>query len=95
MSSESHFGMSAARARRILHLLGWRNIDFIRELNRAGHTVYKSGDLWKWFSGNRGVPHGVAIFLRLSVRIAVLKRRLADRRELPGSTPEDTRCGNS
>ena len=94
MNPENHFGMCAARARRILRLLGWRNTDFIRELNRAGRTVYKSGDVWKWFSGARGVPHGVAIFLRLSVHIAVLKRRrLGEQRERQQSR-QDSRCGN-
>jgi hypothetical protein len=56
--------------------LGWRYSDLMREMNRLARTSYKSGDVWKWFSGVRKVPLSVAIFLRLSVRIAILKRRL-------------------
>src|SRR5690242_15468936 len=68
--------MSPQRAKRILRALGWRHIDLMREMNRIGRTKYKSGDVWKWFSGVRVVPLGVAIFLRLQVQLAVLKRRL-------------------
>lgn len=68
--------MTAARARRILRALGWRYVDLQRELNHTAHTSYKSGDVWKWFNGVRRVPLGVAIFLRLSVRIALLERRV-------------------
>jgi len=67
--------MTAARARRILRALGWRQVDLQRALNRIARKSYKSGDVWKWFSGVRHVPLGVAIFLRLSVRIAVLERQ--------------------
>src|SRR5689334_22302970 len=66
--------MSPAREKRIIRILAWRNIDFIRALNRAGRTSYRSGDVWKWLNGGlRGVPYGIAIFLRLSVRIAILE----------------------
>ena len=68
--------MRVRRARRILRALGWRQVDLLRELNRAARTSYKSGDSWKWFSGVRNVPLGVAIFLRLSLRIAQLERRV-------------------
>ena len=72
--------MTVARARRILRALGWRQVDLIRELNRTAHTSYKSGDAWKWFSGIRRVPLSVAIFLRLSVKLAAERRRSAQRR---------------
>jgi hypothetical protein len=49
----------------------------MREMNRLARTSYKSGDVWKWFAGVRRVPLSVAIFLRLSVRIEILRRRLA------------------
>jgi len=68
--------MSPQRAKRILRTLGWRYSDLMREMNRLARTSYKSGDVWKWFAGVRKVPLTVAIFLRLSVRIAILKRRL-------------------
>jgi len=67
--------MTPQRAKRIIRLLGWSLSDFIAELNRVGGTAYKHGDVWKWFSGVRSVPLGVAIFLRLTARIAVLERR--------------------
>jgi len=67
--------MSPERARRILRALGWRYVDFQRELNRVARTKYKSGDVWKWFSGVRGVPIGAAIFLRMSVRLAAERRQ--------------------
>ncbi len=67
--------MTAARARRILRALGWRYVDLQRELNRTARTSYKSGDIWKWFSGTRRVPLGVAIFLRLSVKLAIERQR--------------------
>jgi hypothetical protein len=67
--------MTVERARRILRALGWRQVDLVRALNRIARTSYKSGDSWKWFSGVRDVPLGVEIFLRLSVRIAILERR--------------------
>ena len=69
-------GMTERRALACLRVLGWRKSDLLRELNRVARTTYKSGDLWKWFGGVRGVPLGVAIFLRMSVRLAVLNRRL-------------------
>jgi len=71
--------VTTVRARRILRTLGWRYVDLQRELNRTAHTSYKSGDVWKWFSGTRRVPLGVAIFLRLSVRIALLERQIRRR----------------
>ncbi len=48
----------------------------MHELNRVARTTYKSGDIWKWFSGVRDIPLGAAIFLRQQVRVAILKRRL-------------------
>jgi hypothetical protein len=67
--------MKAARARRILRALGWRYVDLQRELNRVARTNYKSGDVWKWFAGVRGVPLAVAVFLRMSVALAIERRR--------------------
>ena len=46
------------------------------ELNRVARTSYKSGDVWKWFSGVRDIPLSATIFLRPQVRIAILMRRL-------------------
>jgi hypothetical protein len=68
--------MTPQRAKRILRVLGWRYVDFQRELNRVARTSYKSGDVWKWFSGVRAIPLGAAIFLRQQVQVAILKRRL-------------------
>jgi hypothetical protein len=69
--------MSEERARRIIRALGWRKSDFQRELNRVARTNYKSGDVWKWFAeGKRQIPLAAAVFLRMQVRLAVLKRRL-------------------
>jgi len=68
--------MSPKRAKRILTALGWRTADLLREMNRLTKTSYRSGDAWKWFNGTRKVPHGVAVFLRLSVRITILERNL-------------------
>ncbi|HEY0521782.1 MAG TPA: hypothetical protein VGD08_00230 [Stellaceae bacterium] len=72
--------MTPQRAKRIIRLLGWSLSDFIAELNRVGGTAYRHGDVWKWFSGVRSVPLGVAIFLRLTARIAVLERRYRGKR---------------
>src|SRR5690349_405710 len=69
--------MSPQRAALILRVLGWRQADLRREMNRLARTNYKSGDVWKWFSGVRGVRLPVAIFLRVSLRNARLARRLA------------------
>jgi hypothetical protein len=68
--------MPPQRAKRILRALGWRQVDLMHELNRVARTTYKSGDIWKWFSGVRDIPLGAAIFLRQQVRVAILKRRL-------------------
>jgi len=68
--------MSPKRATLILGVLGWRHADLRRKMNRFARTKYKSGDVWKWFNGMRGVPLPVAVFLRLSLRIARLSRRL-------------------
>jgi hypothetical protein len=68
--------MTPQRAKRILRALGWRYVDLQREMNRVARTNYKSGDVWKWFSGVRDIPLSAAIFLRMQVRVAVLKRRL-------------------
>jgi len=75
--------MSPQRAKRILRVLGWRYVDLQRELNRVARTSYKSGDVWKWFAGVRGVPLAVAVFLRMRVRIAVMTRRLQQRSGSP------------
>ncbi len=50
----------------------------MRELNRVARTAYKSGDIWKWFSGVRDIPLSAAVFLRQQVRVAILKRRLGE-----------------
>ncbi len=68
--------MTPQRAKRILRALGWRQVDLMRQLNRIAGTAYKSGDVWKWFSGVRDIPLSAAIFLRQQVRVAILKRRL-------------------
>jgi len=68
-------GMTSARARRIMRALGWRYVDLQREMNRTAGTRYRNGDVWKWFSGTREVPLGVRIFLRMSLRLAVMRRR--------------------
>jgi hypothetical protein len=68
--------MTPQRAKRILRALGWRYADLQREMNRVARTNYKSGDVWKWFSGTRAIPLSAAIFLRQQVRVAILKRRL-------------------
>ena len=69
--------MSPERANLILRVLGWRHADLCRRMNRLAGTTYKSGDVWKWFSGVRGLPLPVVVFLRLSLRNAVLSRRIA------------------
>ena len=68
--------MSPERVRRILKALGWRQAEFLRRLSRATRSTYKSGDAWKWMHGGRRVPPVAALFLRMSVRIAVLERRV-------------------
>ena len=67
--------MTEVRARRILRALGWRYVDLMRAMNRTVGTNYKTGDVWKWFAGVRGIPLPVAVFLKMSVRVAVLRRQ--------------------
>jgi hypothetical protein len=68
--------MTTERARRILRALGWRPVDLERQMNRTTGTKFRSGDIWKWLHGHRGIPLAVAVFLRMSVRVAVLRRQL-------------------
>jgi len=68
--------MTADRAKRILRALEWRYVDLQRELNRVARTKYKSGDVWKWFSGKRSIPLAVAVFLRLKLRSAIETRTI-------------------
>jgi hypothetical protein len=79
--------MSPKRATLILGVLGWRHADLRRKMNRFARTKYKSGDVWKWFNGMRGVPLPVAVFLRLSLRIARLSRRLDHAQATPPMPP--------
>jgi hypothetical protein len=86
--------MTPERADLILHVLGWRRADLCRRMNRLAGTTYRSGDVWKWFSGVRGLPLPVAVFLRLSLRNAVLSRRLARLSSglaVPGAMPRSRR----
>ena len=68
--------MTPQRAKRILRALGWRHVDLQREMNRTAGTRYRSGDVWKWFSGKRGVPLAVAVFLRVTVQKNIATRHL-------------------
>ena len=68
--------MSPKRATLILGVLGWRHADLRRKMNRFARTKYKSGDVWKWFSGKRSIPLAVAVFLRLKLRSAIETRTI-------------------
>lgn len=75
--------MTPERAAKILQLLGYsaqRPTPFLREVNRIARTRYTSCDAWRWFNGQRDLPLGVAIFLRLAVRLARVSRVFAGER---------------
>jgi hypothetical protein len=62
-------------------LLGRRISDLVRELESSCPHDLPGKRRQEYLSGRRCVPLGVAIFLRFSVNIAVLERRLARARQ--------------
>jgi hypothetical protein len=68
--------MDKYRAQRIIRLLGWTNTEARRRFNAATGNSYTPGGFGNLIHGRRGVSRALAIFLRLSVRVAQLQRRL-------------------
>ena len=62
------------RARRILKLLGWSRAEFLRQFNRVTGCNVGDGHGWRWFN-ERGLSGEASVYLRMAVRVAVLKRR--------------------
>lgn len=73
--------MRQERARRILELLGWGPSETARRYNAVSGARYNRQQVHKQVSGDRGVSDGLAVFLKLSVRLACLERRLARLRD--------------
>jgi hypothetical protein len=72
--------MRSERARLIMELLGWGQADVAREFNRVARTKLDRREVHKQISGVRDVSMGMAVFLRLQVRVRQLERREARRR---------------
>ena len=68
--------MEQARARRIMRLLGWGPTLTAKRYNDTAKTKMRPQDISAQVTGSRRVSDGLAIFLRMSVRVAVLQRRL-------------------
>ncbi len=67
--------MTPERAIRIIRLLGWSQSEAARQFNRVARTKLDRQNVNRQFKGRRSVSEGLAIFLRMAVRIAVLRRR--------------------
>jgi len=69
--------MTKDRARQIMRLLGWGPAETANRLNRVAGTRYTRQHVNTQVSpkGKRGVTDTLAVFLRMSVQVAVLSRR--------------------
>ena len=67
--------MEQARARRIMRLLNWGPTLTAELYNKATKAKLRPQDISAQVTGARRVSDGLAIFLRMSVRVAVLQRR--------------------
>lgn len=78
--------MKQERAKRIMAVLGWGLAETARQYNRVSGARYDRHVVNKQVNGERGVSDGLAVFLKLSLRLAHLERRIARLRALgPGS----------
>ena len=69
--------MTRNRARIILKLLGWTQTEACHRFNAVTRSHYTPGGFGNLISGKRGVSKSLATFLRCSLRIAQLERRIA------------------
>lgn len=67
--------MEQARARRIMRLLNWGPTLAAELYNKTTGAKMRPQDISAQVTGSRRVSDGLAIFLRMSARIAVLQRR--------------------
>jgi hypothetical protein len=67
--------MRQERAKRIMALLGWGPTETARQYNRVAGTNLRRQNINTQINTDRGVSDGLAVFLRMAVKIAVMKRR--------------------
>lgn len=67
--------MQQDRAKQIMRVLGWGQAETARRFNRVAGTRLQRQDVNTQINGSRGVSEGLAVFLRMAVRVAVLERR--------------------
>ena len=69
--------MDKARAKRIMRLMGWGPTETARQYNRVAGTNLRRQDIASQVgASSRGVADGLAVFLKMSVKLACAQRRL-------------------
>ena len=58
-----------------MRLMGWGPTEVARQYNRVAGTNLRRQNINTQINTNRGVSDGLAVFLRMAVRIAVMQRR--------------------
>lgn len=69
--------MKQDHARQIIALLGWTQAEAARQYNRVSGGKKRHTHISDMLNGPRGVSESFAVFLRMSLRLAVLRKRLA------------------
>jgi hypothetical protein len=69
--------MTKRRALYILKLLGWTQVEACRRFNAATTSNYTRGGFGNLLRTPNGVSKPLALFLRMSVRVRQLERRIA------------------